>query len=178
VSLYPALQWWNKPKIGFQWLFQRKGAAATNHFEAGGFIRSNENVTYPNIQFHFLPLAVRYDGSSPNQGHGYQVHIGPMNSDARGHVKIRSNNPKEHPSIQFNYLSTPQKLFIGFAGGSMFLGILPWYSWFIRQCQRKPLRNSLRWPKRVQGGSIMVPRVSAPPPTSVWSCSSAWPVLT
>lgn len=108
VSLYPALQWWNKPKIGFQWLFQRKGAAATNHFEAGGFIRSNEDVSYPNIQFHFLPLAVRYDGSSPNQGHGYQVHIGPMNSDARGHVKIRSNNPKEHPSIQFNYLSTPQ----------------------------------------------------------------------
>jgi choline dehydrogenase len=108
VSLYPALKWWNKPKIGFQWLFQRKGAAASNHFEAGGFIRSNEKVTYPNIQFHFLPLAVRYDGTSPAGGHGYQVHIGPMNSDARGHVKIRSTNPREYPSLQFNYLSTEQ----------------------------------------------------------------------
>ena len=108
VSMYPALKWWNKPKIGFQWLFQRKGAAATNHFEAGGFIRSNNEVTYPNIQFHFLPLAVRYDGSSPSNGHGYQVHIGPMNSDARGHVKIRSSNPKEYPSLKFNYLSTEQ----------------------------------------------------------------------
>ena len=108
VSLYPALKWWNKPKIGFQWLFQRKGDAASNHFEAGGFIRSNDEVTYPNIQFHFLPLAVRYDGTSPSGGHGYQVHIGPMNSDARGHVKIRSTNPKEHPSLQFNYLSTEQ----------------------------------------------------------------------
>lgn len=108
VSMYPALKWWNKPKIGFQWLFQRKGAAATNHFEAGGFIRSNNEVTYPNIQFHFLPLAVRYDGSSPSNGHGYQVHIGPMNSDARGHVKIRSSNPKEYPRLKFNYLSTEQ----------------------------------------------------------------------
>ncbi len=108
VSLYPALKWWNKPKIGFQWLFQRKGAAASNHFEAGGFIRSNNEVTYPNIQFHFLPLAVRYDGTSPAEGHGYQVHIGPMNSDARGNVKIRSTNPREYPSLQFNYLSTEQ----------------------------------------------------------------------
>ncbi|APJ04774.1 choline dehydrogenase [Silvanigrella aquatica] len=108
VSLYPALKWWNKPKIGFQWLFQRKGAAASNHFEAGGFIRSNNEVTYPNIQFHFLPLAVRYDGTSPSGGHGYQVHIGPMNSDARGRVKIRSTDAREHPSILFNYLSTDQ----------------------------------------------------------------------
>jgi choline dehydrogenase len=108
VSLYPALKWWNKPKIGFQWLFHRKGVAASNHFEAGGFIRSNNEVTYPNIQFHFLPLAVRYDGTSPAGGHGYQVHIGPMNSDARGHVKIRSTNPRKYPSLQFNYLSTEQ----------------------------------------------------------------------
>lgn len=108
VSLYPALKWWNKPKIGYQWLTQKKGIAASNHFEAGGFIRSNNIVKYPNIQFHFLPLAVRYDGSSPAQGHGYQVHIGPMNSDARGHVKIRSSNPKVYPSLQFNYLSTEQ----------------------------------------------------------------------
>ena len=105
VSLYPALQWWNKPWIGYQWLFHRRGPAATNHFEAGGFIRSNDDVTYPNLQFHFLPVAVRYDGSSPSGGHGYQVHVGPMNSDARGHVKIRSTNPRVYPSLCFNYLS-------------------------------------------------------------------------
>ena len=108
VSMYPALQWYNKPWIGFQWLFLRKGPAATNHFEAGGFIRSNKDVLYPNLQFHFLPLAVRYDGSSPSGGHGYQVHVGPMNSDAKGTIKIKSKDPFEHPSIQFNYLSTAQ----------------------------------------------------------------------
>lgn len=108
VSMYPALQWYNKPWIGYQWLFHRKGAAATNHFEAGGFIRSNDDVEYPNLQFHFLPLAIRYDGSFPAGGHGYQVHIGPMNSDARGHVKIVSDDPTVYPSLQFNYLSTAQ----------------------------------------------------------------------
>lgn len=106
VSMYPALKWWNKPRIGFEWLFLRKGAAATNHFEAGGFIRSNPDVSYPNLQFHFLPLAVRYDGSSPANGHGYQVHVGPMNSDARGSVMIRSQDPRQHPALRFNYLST------------------------------------------------------------------------
>jgi len=108
VSMYPAMQWWNKPWVGYQWLFHRKGAAASNHFEAGGFIRSNEDVEYPNLQFHFLPVAVRYDGTSPSGGHGYQVHVGPMNSEARGSVKIRSTNPKEHPALQFNYLSEPE----------------------------------------------------------------------
>lgn len=108
VSVYPALQWWNKPWIGFQWLFMHRGAAATNHFEGGGFIRSNEEVAYPNLQFHFLPLAIRYDGTSPAGGHSYQVHVGPMNSDARGSVKIKSNNPFEHPALRFNYLSTAQ----------------------------------------------------------------------
>jgi choline dehydrogenase len=106
VSMYPALKWWNKPKIGFQWLFQRKGPGATNHFEAGGFVRSNLEVEYPNLQFHFLPLAIRYDGTSPSGGHGYQVHVGPMNSDAQGYVKIRSTDPRVHPRLQFNYLST------------------------------------------------------------------------
>lgn len=106
VSLFPALQWWNAPWIGFQWLFLRKGPAATNHFEAGGFIRSNDNVDYPNLQFHFLPLAVRYDGSSLARGHGYQVHVGPMNSDARGSVKIKSTDATVYPSLRFNYLST------------------------------------------------------------------------
>jgi choline dehydrogenase len=106
VSMYPALKWYNQPWIGMQWLFGRKGAAATNHFEAGGFVRSNDEVAYPNLQFHFLPLAIRYDGSAPNEGHGFQLHVGPMYSDARGSVKIKSADPAEHPKILFNYLST------------------------------------------------------------------------
>lgn len=109
VSMYPALKWYNQPKIGFDWLFRRKGAAATNHFEAGGFVRSNEEVKYPNLQFHFLPLAIRYDGSAPQQGHGFQLHVGPMNTDVRGHVKIRSKDPHQKPEILFNYLSTEQE---------------------------------------------------------------------
>jgi choline dehydrogenase len=109
VSMYPALKWYNQPWIGLKWLFGRTGEAATNHFEAGGFIRSNDRVAYPNIQFHFLPLAIRYDGTSPRQGHGYQVHIGPMNTDVRGHVKIKSSNPADYPRILFNYLSTAQE---------------------------------------------------------------------
>ena len=108
VSMSPALKWWNKPWIGYQWLFHRKGPAATNHFEAGGFIRSNEHEKYPNIMFHFLPLAIRYDGSSPGTGHGYQVHVGPMYSDAQGSVKIQSTDPRVYPKLRFNYLSTEQ----------------------------------------------------------------------
>lgn len=106
VSLNPALKWWRKPWIGLQWLFLKNGPASTNHFEAGGFVRSNSKVSYPNLMFHFLPLAIRYDGSSPSGGHGYQVHVGPMSSDARGSLKIRSSDPRVYPSIVFNYLST------------------------------------------------------------------------
>jgi choline dehydrogenase len=108
VSMNPAMLWYNAPWIGFQWLFLRRGPAATNHFEAGGFIRSNDEVAYPNLMFHFLPLAVRYDGSVPVKGHGYQVHVGPMYSDARGSVKIKSTDPAVHPALRFNYLSTAQ----------------------------------------------------------------------
>lgn len=108
VSMQPALKWWNKPWIGFKWLFFRTGEAATNHFEAGAFIRTNDDVTYPNVQFHFLPLAIRYDGSSPSGGHGYQVHVGPVLSDARGSCKIKSTDPTEYPALRFNYLSTEQ----------------------------------------------------------------------
>jgi len=108
VSMNPSLKHWKKPFIGYQWLFHRKGAAATNHFEAGGFIRSNDEVEYPNIQFHFLPLAIRYDGSQPSADHGYQVHVGPMYSNSKGSVKIKSTDPKEHPALKFNYLSTDQ----------------------------------------------------------------------
>ncbi len=108
VSMQPALQLWRRPWIGFQWLFFRRGPGATNHFEGGGFARSNDEVAYPNLMFHFLPLAVRYDGSGPKVDHGYQVHIGPMYSDARGTVKIRSRDPHVHPALRFNYLSTDQ----------------------------------------------------------------------
>ncbi len=94
--------------IGAEWLFLRRGPGATNHFEGGGFARSNDDVAYPNLMFHFLPIAVRYDGSAPASGDGYQVHIGPMYSDARGSVKITSRDPSVHPALRFNYLSTEQ----------------------------------------------------------------------
>jgi choline dehydrogenase len=106
VSMAPQLKKWRRPWIGAQWLFLRAGPGATNHFEAGGFVRSNEDVDRPNLMFHFLPVAVRYDGSAPAGGHGYQVHIGPMFSDARGTVKIKSSDPRAHPALRFNYLST------------------------------------------------------------------------
>lgn len=108
VSIAPGLLWRNRPKIALQWLFLRSGPGATNHFEGGGFARSNDAVDYPNLMFHFLPIAVRYDGSSPAGDHGYQVHVGPMYSDSRGSVKIRSRNPDEKPAIRFNYLSTDE----------------------------------------------------------------------
>jgi choline dehydrogenase len=108
VSMQPALANWRKPWIGFQWLFLRRGPGATNHFEAGGFVRSNDDVAYPNLMFHFLPLSIRYDGTGPKGGHGYQVHVGPMYSDARGSVRITSIDPTVHPALRFNYLSTEQ----------------------------------------------------------------------
>ncbi|HXP21024.1 MAG TPA: choline dehydrogenase [Streptosporangiaceae bacterium] len=106
VSMAPALKWRNRPMIGAKWLFARSGPGATNHFEGGGFARSNDEVRYPNLMFHFLPIAIRYDGSSPAGGHGYQVHIGPMYSDTRGSVRIVSADPAAHPALRFNYLST------------------------------------------------------------------------
>jgi choline dehydrogenase len=108
VSVAPALKWRNRPLVGARWLFLRDGPGATNHFEAGGFVRSNDDARYPNLMFHFLPIAIRYDGSAPAGGHGYQVHIGPMYSDARGSVKITSRDPAAHPALRFNYLSTAQ----------------------------------------------------------------------
>jgi choline dehydrogenase len=108
VSVAPSLQLWRRPVIGAEWLFLRAGPGATNHFEGGGFVRSNDTAAYPNLMFHFLPVAIRYDGSAPTGGHGYQVHIGPMYSDARGTVKITSADPRVHPALRFNYLSTDQ----------------------------------------------------------------------
>ncbi|MEO8908152.1 MAG: choline dehydrogenase, partial [Microbacteriaceae bacterium] len=108
VSMQPYLAKWRYPMIGLQWMLSRSGPAASNHFEGGGFVRSNDDVAYPNLMFHFLPISVRYDGSGVNHDHGYQVHVGPMYSDARGAVKITSRDPRKHPSIRFNYLSTDQ----------------------------------------------------------------------
>jgi choline dehydrogenase len=108
VSVAPYMKLRYRPWIGFQWLFFRSGPGATNHFEAGGFVRGDDGVAYPNLMFHFLPIAVRYDGSAPASDHGYQVHIGPMYSDARGSVKIKSTDPSAHPALRFNYLSTDQ----------------------------------------------------------------------
>ncbi|MDW3219404.1 MAG: choline dehydrogenase [Acidimicrobiales bacterium] len=106
VSLQPNLAFWKRPWIGLQWLF-RRGPGASNHFEAGGFIRSNDEVEYPNLMFHFLPIAIRYDGSTPEGGHGYQVHVGPMYADTRGSVEITSTDPMAKPALRFNYLTTP-----------------------------------------------------------------------
>ncbi len=106
VSIAPWLKHRHKPRIGAEWLFLRRGVGASNHFEAGGFVRSNDSVDYPNLMFHFLPIAIRYDGSQPATDHGYQVHIGPMYSDCRGTVLIKSRDPRQHPALRFNYLST------------------------------------------------------------------------
>ena len=107
VSLAPQLAQWRKPWIGLQWLF-RKGPGASNHFEAGGFLRSNDDVPWPNLMFHFLPIAIRYDGSVSTEGHGYQFHIGPMFSNSRGWVRIQSDDPFQKPRMLFNYLSTTE----------------------------------------------------------------------
>ena len=107
VSLNPMLKMYYRPFIGLQWLF-RRGAGSSNHFEGGGFIRGNESFKYPNLMFHFLPIAVRYDGTAPAGGHGYQVHIGPMYSNSRGSVKIKSPDVRVKPELRLNYLSTPE----------------------------------------------------------------------
>ena len=107
VSMAPYLARWRRPWIGLQWLF-RQGPGASNHFEAGGFLRSNNEVRWPNLMFHFLPVAVRYDGSGPAAGHGYQFHIGPMFSNSRGWVRIQSDDPFQKPKLLFNYLSTQE----------------------------------------------------------------------
>lgn len=108
VSIAPATQWWNKPAIGAEWLLNGTGLGASNQFEAGGFIRSHESVAWPNLQYHFLPIAVRYDGRNASKAHSFQAHVGSMRSPSRGRIKLRSRNPKTHPSILFNYMSHEQ----------------------------------------------------------------------
>ncbi|MCY4179254.1 MAG: choline dehydrogenase, partial [Litoreibacter sp.] len=107
VTLY---KYWNIPMTGWvctQWLLAKLGLGASNQFESGGFIRSKAGIRYPDIQFHFLPIAVRYDGQAAAEGHGYQAHVGPMRSKSRGQVTLRSADPAEAPKIEFNYMSHP-----------------------------------------------------------------------
>jgi len=108
VSVAPYLKYRYRPWVALRWLLGGNGPGASNHFEAGGFVRSDQSLPYPNLMLHFLPIAIRYDGSKPAGDHGYQVHIGPMLSDARGSVKITSADPRSHPALRFNYLSTDQ----------------------------------------------------------------------
>lgn len=105
VSLYPALKPWNQARIGLQWYLLHTGHGATNHFEAGGFIRSRAGIEHPDLQYHFLPMAIRYDGKSPIKGHGFQAHVGPMRSKSRGTVRLRSNDPSHAPIIDPQYMT-------------------------------------------------------------------------
>ncbi|MGJ8533892.1 MAG: choline dehydrogenase [Alphaproteobacteria bacterium] len=105
ITLYKYWNLWGKALIGAQWLFTRKGMGASNQFESAAFIRSKAGVDYPDIQYHFLPIAVRYDGQTAAEGHGFQAHVGPMRSASRGAVTLRSGNPDDAPKINFNYMS-------------------------------------------------------------------------
>lgn len=107
ITLYKYWNLFGKALIGAQWLLTRKGLGASNQFESCGFIRSDKGVEYPDIQYHFLPIAVRYDGKAAAEGHGFQVHVGPMRSKSRGRVWLRSADPRDLPRIQFNYMSDP-----------------------------------------------------------------------
>ena len=106
VSIYPLLSWYNQLWVGLLWYALKRGPAATNHFEAGGFIRSDENAPYPDLQLHFLPIAMNYDRSSTAGRHGFQVHVGPMKPTSRGAVTLTSSDPTLPPMVQFNYAST------------------------------------------------------------------------
>lgn len=107
VTLYKYWNLWGKALVGAQWLFTGKGLGASNQFEACAFIRSKAGVEYPDIQYHFLPIAVRYDGKAAAGGHGFQAHVGPMRSKSRGSVTLRSGRPEDAPVIRFNYMSDP-----------------------------------------------------------------------
>jgi choline dehydrogenase len=108
VTLYSQMSVWRRALIGARWLLTHDGLGASNHFETGGFIRSRAGIRYPDIQFHFLPLAVSYDGSSLAHEHGFQAHVGPMRSQSQGSVRLRSAAPTDKPMILFNYMSRPE----------------------------------------------------------------------
>lgn len=107
ITLYSKLNLFSKALIGAEWLFFKTGLGATNHFEAAAFLRSAAGVDYPDIQYHFIPVAIRYDGKSAAEAHGFQAHVGPMRSKSRGNVALRSSDPWETPVIRFNYMSHP-----------------------------------------------------------------------
>ena len=107
VSLYGQANLLGKALAGAEWLFFRRGIGATNHFESCGFIRSRAGIPYPDIQYHFFPMAINYDGSSLATEHGFQAHVGPMRSKSRGSVTLRSADPRDAPKIFFNYMSHP-----------------------------------------------------------------------
>ncbi|MFD0911521.1 choline dehydrogenase [Ruegeria arenilitoris] len=108
ITLYKYWNLFGKGLIGAQWLFTKTGLGASNQFESAAFIRSKPGVEYPDIQYHFLPIAVRYDGKAAAEGHGFQAHVGPMRSPSRGAVTLRSAKPEDAPVIRFNYMSTEQ----------------------------------------------------------------------
>ena len=105
VTLFSHMNWFAKGLIGARWLLRRDGLGATNHFESCGFIRSRAGIKYPDLQYHFFPLAVSYDGNSLAHEHGFQAHVGPMRSKSRGTITLRSPDPRDHPAIRFNYMS-------------------------------------------------------------------------
>ncbi|HEV2230322.1 MAG TPA: choline dehydrogenase [Steroidobacteraceae bacterium] len=108
ITLYSQMNPWRKALIGLRWLLRHDGLGVSNHFETGGFIRSRPGVRYPDIQFHFLPMAVSYDGSSLAREHGFQAHVGPMRSHSKGWVRLKSADPLEKPRVFFNYMSQPE----------------------------------------------------------------------
>lgn len=107
ISLFKYWNLWGKAYVGARWLLTGTGPGASNQFESCGFIRTAAGIPYPDIQYHFLPIAVRYDGQAVAEGHGFQTHVGPMRSKSRGTVRLRSNDPAEAPEIRFNYMSHP-----------------------------------------------------------------------
>ncbi|MEC9247300.1 MAG: choline dehydrogenase [Pseudomonadota bacterium] len=107
ITLYSKLNLLSKGLIGAQWLFLKSGLGTSNHFEAGAFVRSAAGVDYPDIQFHFLPVAIRYDGKAAAKGHGFQAHVGPMRSKSRGTIRLKSGDAWAKPEIRFNYMSHP-----------------------------------------------------------------------
>jgi choline dehydrogenase len=107
ITLYGVMGTWAKARIGLTWLMFKSGLGATNHFEAGGFVRSAPDIGYPDVQLHFLPAAISYDGRHQATHHGFQVHVGPMRSKSRGEVRLRSPNAVDAPMIRFNYMGHP-----------------------------------------------------------------------
>jgi len=108
ITLFKYWNLFGKMRVGIEWLLNKSGPGASNAFETCAFLRSKPGVSYPDIQYHFLPIAVRYDGQAAAEGHGFQAHVGPMRSASRGSIRLNSSNPEDKPKIVFNYMSQPQ----------------------------------------------------------------------